>query len=122
MQRNLPVPQHQEDRLMKGTFLRFYVHEHRRRQGQSLYDWLLEKAKKMGIHGGSAFRAIAGYGRHGVIHEQRFFELSADLTVEVEFVVSEEQAEQLLEALRQDRIHLVYAKLPADFGVMDGEN
>jgi PII-like signaling protein len=107
---------------MKGTFLRFYVHERRRREGESLYDWLLEKARKMGIHGGSAFRAISGYGRHGVLHEQRFFELSADLTVEVEFVVTDEQAEQLLEALRRANIHLVYAKLPADFGVIEGEN
>ena len=107
---------------MKGTFLRFYVHEQRRRNGKPLYDWLLEKARTIGIHGGSAFRAIAGYGRHGILHEQRFFELSADLTVEVEFVVSEEQAEQLLDLLRRERIHLVYATLPADFGVMEGDN
>ena len=60
---------------MKGTYLRFYVHELRRRHGEPLYDWLLKKAKDIGIHGGSAFRAIAGYGRHGVLHEQRFFEL-----------------------------------------------
>jgi PII-like signaling protein len=83
---------------------------------------LLNKAKALGVHGGSAFRAIAGYGRHGVLHEQRFFELSADLTVEVEFVVSDQQAEQLLETIRQASIHIVYAKLPADFGVIDGED
>ena len=107
---------------MKGTYLRFYVHERRRRKGEPLYDWLLNKAKALGIPGGSAFRAIAGYGGHGVLHEQRFFELSADLTVEVEFVVSDQQAELLLEAIRKEGIHVVYAKLPADFGVIDGEN
>ena len=42
-----------------------------------------------GIHGGSAFRASAGFGRHGVLHEEHFFELSADLNVVVGFVVSE---------------------------------
>jgi PII-like signaling protein len=107
---------------MKGTYLRFYIHESRRRAGEPLYDWLLNKAKALGIHGGSVFRAIAGYGRHGVLHEQRFFELSADLTVEVEFVVSDEQAEQLLDTIRRESIHIVYAKLPADFGVIDGED
>jgi len=106
----------------KGTYLRFYVHERRRRKGEPLYDWLLNKAKALGIHGGSAFRAIAGYGRHGVLHEQRFFELSADLTVEVEFVVTDEQAEQLLNVIRTERIHVVYAKLPADFGAIEGED
>src|SRR5215813_2545195 len=107
---------------MKGTYLRFYVHELRKREGKYLYDWLLEKAKAMGIHGGSAFRAIAGYGRHGVLHEQRFFELVADLTVEVEFVVTDEEAERLLEMVRQENIHLVYAKVPAEFGVIEGRD
>ena len=87
-----------------------------------LHEWLLQKAKQVGIQGGSAFRAIAGFGRHGVLHEQRFFELSADLTVEVEFVVREEQSEQLLEAVRQEGIHIVYAKVPAEFGVIDGKD
>ena len=45
---------------MKGTLLRFYVHENRKHHHILLYEWLLEHAKKTGIHGGSAFRAIAG--------------------------------------------------------------
>jgi PII-like signaling protein len=107
---------------MKGTYLRFYVHELRKRDGKWLYDWLLERAKAMDIHGGSAFRAIAGYGRHGVLHEQRFFELVADLTVEVEFVVTDEEAERLLEMVRREGIHIVYAKVPAEFGVIEGKD
>ena len=78
---------------MKGTLLRFYVHENRKHRHILLYEWLLEQAKKMGIHGGSAFRAIAGFGRHGVIHEERFFELASDLTVEIDFAVSDKEAE-----------------------------
>ena len=107
---------------MKGTFLKFYVYEQRKHKRELLYEWLLEKAKQIGIQGGSAFRAIAGYGRHGVLHEQRFFELSADLTVEVEFVVSDEQSKQLLEAIRQEGIHVVYAEVPAEFGAIDGHD
>jgi PII-like signaling protein len=106
---------------MQGTYLRFYVHENRRHKGVLLYEWLLEEAKRLGLRGGSAFRAIAGFGRHGVIHEQHFFELAGDLTVKVEFVVTQEEAERMLEDLRQAKIRLVYAVLPAEFGVIEGK-
>ena len=105
---------------MNGTYLRFYVHENRKHHGMLVYEWLLETAKKSGIHGGSAFRAIAGYGRHGVLHEQHFFELAGDLTVEVEFLLSEEQAEALLGVLRREQVRVFYAKVPAQFGVIEG--
>lgn len=104
---------------MKGTFLRFYVHENRKHDHVLLYEWLLEHAKEMGIRGGSAFRAIAGFGRHGVIHEQHFFELAGNLTIEVEFVVTEEQAGRMLDLIRGESIHIFYALIPADFGAID---
>lgn len=107
---------------MNGTYLRFYVHENRKHGGILLYEWLLEAARKTGIHGGSAFRAIAGYGRHGVLHEQHFFELAGDLTVEVEFLVSEQQAERLLELIQREQIRLFYAKVSADFGMTQGKD
>jgi len=103
---------------MQGTYLRFYVHENRKHHGLLLYEWLLETAKKAGIHGGSAFRAIAGYGRHGVLHEQHFFELAGDLTVEIEFLLSEEQAQKLLGVLRKENVHVFYAKAAAEFGMV----
>jgi PII-like signaling protein len=103
---------------MQGTYLRFYVHENRKHHGLLLYEWLLETAKKAGIHGGSAFRAIAGYGRHGVLHEQHFFELAGDLTVEIEFLLSEEQAQMLLGVLRKENVQVFYAKAAAEFGMV----
>jgi len=106
---------------VQGSYLRFYVHENRKHHGILLYEWLLEQAKKMGIHGGSAFRAIAGFGRHGVLHEQHFFELAGDLTVEVEFIVNDEEAERLFALVRDEKIHLFYARAPAEFGVLDGD-
>jgi uncharacterized protein len=107
---------------MRGTYLRFYVHENRRHNGILLYEWLLETAKKQGIHGGSAFRAIAGFGRHGVLHEQHFFELAGDLTVEVEFVLSEEEAATLLGLIQREQIRLFYARVPAEFGMIEGHD
>jgi len=103
---------------MHATFLRFYVHESRRHGAKLLYEWLLEQARDLGISGGSAFRAIAGYGRHGVVHEQRFFELSADLPVEIEFVVNEAQAQSLLELLRKEDIRVVYTRVAVEYGTI----
>ncbi len=105
---------------MNGVLLRFYVHEFRKHDGKLQYEWLLECAKQLGIHGGSAFRAIAGFGRHGVMHEQRFFELAADLTVEVEFAVTDLEASRLLERVRAERIETFFTRVPAEFGVIDG--
>jgi PII-like signaling protein len=103
---------------MNGIFLRFYVLENRRHRHVLLYEWLLEQAKAMGIRGGSAFRAIAGFGRHGNLHEQHFFELAGELTVEVEFVVTEEQARRLLDLVAAEKVHVFYAKVAAEFGAL----
>ncbi len=54
---------------MKGTHMRLYTYENRKIHGKLAYEWLLEQARGIGIAGGSAFRALAGYGRHGELHE-----------------------------------------------------
>ena len=100
---------------MNATVLRVYMHEGRRFHGVLLYDWLLEQSRKLGIPGGSAFRSIAGYGRHGVLHEQQFFELAGELPVVTEFIVSDTSAEQILATLRREKIDVVYARWPAEF-------
>ena len=104
---------------MKGSSLRFYMHENQKHRGMPLYEWLLGEAKQRGIAGGSAFRAIGGFGRHGVISEQHFFELAGQLTVLVEFIVSESQAEELLRIVREDGARLFFARFPAEFGLVD---
>ncbi len=97
--------------------LRFYLHESRKLHGILLYEWLLEEARRNGVHGGSAFRAIAGYGRHGVVFEPHFFELATDATVVVEFLLASEQAEAMLERLREEKISLFYSRFAIEIGV-----
>jgi PII-like signaling protein len=106
---------------MNGTILRFYVHENRTHRHVALFEWLLEQAKKLGIHGGSAFRAIAGFGRHGILHEEHFFELSADMTVVIEFVVSAEEAEKMLALLRREKVSIFYTRVQGEFGLIEGD-
>jgi len=91
---------------MQGCFLRFYVHENHRYHGRLLWEWLLEQANRIGIRGGSAFRAMAGFGRHHVVHESHFFELAGTLTVEVEFIVTDAESKQLLEIIEKAQVRL----------------
>ena len=105
---------------MKGIYLKFFVHENRKLHGLLAYEWLLEQAKKAGIRGGSAMRAIAGYGRQGVLHEDHFFELAGDLTVMVEFVVTEEEALRLIDMVAAEKASVFYLKIPVEFGVTNG--
>lgn len=99
-------------------FLRIYVTELKQHDGKLLYEWILEQAKKIGIPGGSVFRAIAGYGRHGRLHEETFFELSPDLPVELEFVAADAQIQRLLELLEKEKMALFYIKSAAESGLM----
>jgi PII-like signaling protein len=102
---------------MQGICLKFFVSESHRHCGKLLYEWLLEQAKGVGIGGGTAIRAIAGFGRHGRLHEEAFFELAGDLPVEVEFLVGDEQAERLLALLRDENLRLFYVRMPAEYGI-----
>ncbi|MGC1816924.1 MAG: DUF190 domain-containing protein [Casimicrobiaceae bacterium] len=90
---------------MNCVALRFYVHQPRKHGKALLFEWLLERAKELGIHGGSAFLAVAGYGRHGVIHEQKFYELAEVLPVMVEFIVRQDDADRMLALVRREKIH-----------------
>jgi PII-like signaling protein len=103
---------------MEGSILRFYVHENDRVHHRVVWEWLLEQANSLGLRGGSAFRAMAGFGRRHVLHEERFFELAGTLTIEVEFIVTEEEAQLLFELVRRENLSLFYAQIPARFGVV----
>jgi PII-like signaling protein len=104
---------------MQGSLLTFYVHENQRHAHRMLWEWLLEEANKLGISGGSAFRAVAGFGRHHVLRENRFFELGGTLTIAVEFIVSAQEQEALMRLLQGQGVRLFYACVPATFGVIN---
>lgn len=91
-----------------GVYLRFFVHENRRhRDGELLYEWLLNEAKNLGLPGGTAFRSDAGFGRLRVTQD----------AVCVDFVVSREDANRMLDCVRaEEDIQMFYAMFPAEFG------
>lgn len=101
---------------MNAVCLQVFVSEASRHHGKLTYEWLLDQAQELGISGGSAFRALAGFGRHGR-HDIGFFELAGELPVVVEFFVESSMADQLLKTLSEAGLKLVYAKLPAEIGI-----
>ncbi|HET8610824.1 MAG TPA: DUF190 domain-containing protein [Burkholderiales bacterium] len=104
--------------VVRGVCLKIYVSEAQQHDGELLYEWLVERARGLGVPGASVFRAIAGYGRHGKLHEEGFFELAGNVPVEVEFLVSAIQAERLLRLLSDEGLRLFYVKLPAEFSIV----
>jgi PII-like signaling protein len=100
------------------NLLSFYVSEKQHHDGKPLYEWLLEEARTLGVHGGSAFRAIAGFGRHGKLHEDTFFELAGELAVKVEFILEDALAEKLLDGLRARNIKVFYVRHEVSSGVI----
>jgi len=104
---------------MKGSLLRLYVNEGEHCGGVLLWEWLLEQGNRLGIRGGSAFRTIGGFGRRHAVHENHFFELAGSGSIEVEFVVTEDEERRLLDLIRQAGIRVFYSRIPAGFGVIN---
>jgi uncharacterized protein len=104
---------------MRGSFLRFYVHEGQRHGHDVVWEWLLIQANKLGIRGGSAFKATAGFGRHHILSEEKVFDFHGSSIIEIEFVVTNSEGQQLLNLIHREKLALFYAIIPACFGVVD---
>jgi len=100
------------------NLLTFYVGEKQHHNAMPMYEWLLDEAKQMGVHGGSAFRAIAGFGRHGRLHDEMFFELAGELAVKVEFILDDAITEQLLQRVHSQSLNIFYVRYSVQSGVI----
>lgn len=103
---------------MQNVYLKFYLTEKRQHNGSLLYEWLLDEARRLGATGGSAFRAIPGFGRHGRLHDESFFELAGELPVQVEFVTDGTTANRLVDSLRAHQFNLFYVRHVVETGVV----
>jgi uncharacterized protein len=102
--------------MMQGIYLKLFVPEEIRLHGDLLYEWILKQAESIGIPGGSAVRAMAGFSRHGRLHEQHFFELAGKLPIILEFFATDEAINQLMSLLTAEKVSLFYIKFQAEAG------
>src|SRR5437762_12977020 len=98
---------------MQGSLLRFYVHEGQRHHGRLVREWLLERAHELGIRGGSASGAMAGFGRHHVLHESHLCELAGTCTFEGEVSVTEGEPDRPRAVLCAATVGPLHPRLPA---------
>jgi PII-like signaling protein len=108
--------------MRDGVYLKFFVIENQRHGGQLLYQWLLREASAMGLPGGSAFRAVAGFGRHHVLHEARFYELAGELPMEVVFVADRAQADLLIAHVAAAGLSLFHCLMAAESGTTGSDD
>ena len=73
-----------------------YIGESDRSGGHPLYDVLLHLLQKKQIAGASAFRGLAGYGSHGVLHTTAILRLSEDLPIRIEAIDLPEKIDAVL--------------------------
>jgi PII-like signaling protein len=106
---------------MEGRLLRFYFTESQKCAHGVAWQWVLHEANRMGIPGGSAFRALASFGHHHTLHDFKFLEVMSPLGVMLEFVVTVVEAERLRETVRREGIRTVCGTLPVDFEVLNPE-
>lgn len=102
---------------MQGSLLRFYVHERDRIDGQPAWQWLLQQANRLNLPGGSAFRAMAGFGRHHVLRANHFFELAGTQAIEVEFIAADAEARAFVALVREKQPDMFFVRVPAEFGL-----
>ena len=102
---------------MDGQSLCFYVRESDRHGRTRLYRWLLVHALSQGLPGGTATRTVGGFGRHRFFHDARMVDLSVNLAIRVEFLLSNTQADQLLEYVRTAHPGIIFQLTLARFGV-----
>jgi PII-like signaling protein len=106
---------------MNATLLRIYVHENSKQDHILAYEWLLERARGLGLPGGFATRALAGFGRTGVMRADRFYELAGDVPIVVEFVASDALIDALLALVRDSGVRAFHVRMPVDCGMTDGK-
>jgi len=80
----------------QGKLLRIFIGELDTRDGEPLYQWLVEEARKNGLAGATVFRGLEGFGAHSRVHTAKVLRLSVDLPIVIEIVDTEEKIEAFL--------------------------
>jgi len=85
--------------MRDGMFMRLYLAESDRMNGQPAMQAVLELCRSAGLQGVTVMRGIEGMGLHGV-HTSAFLSLSSDLPLVIEAIDTPERIRHAVETLR----------------------
>ena len=100
---------------MDGYRLVFSTIRGRKHNNMQIHEWLIEKAKEIGIEGATVIEALEGYGRNKNLHSATFFEL-VDEPIEIIFLADEERCKKLFEMIKEENLSIFYSKSKTEFG------
>lgn len=84
-----------------AKLLRIFVGESDKHGAIPLYESIIFEAKKYGLAGATAMRAVMGFGANSIIHTAKLLEISSDLPVVIEIVDVEEKVRKFVEHVEE---------------------
>ncbi len=80
----------------EAELLRIFVGESDKFHGRSLYEVIVEEARRRGLAGATVVRATLGFGANSRIHTAKILQLSEDLPMIIEIVDTHEKIAEFL--------------------------
>ena len=82
-----------------GCLLRIMIGESDKYGRKPLYEWLVLKARELGLAGATVMRGMMGFGANSRIHTSKILRISDDLPVIIEIVDTREKLEAYLASI-----------------------
>ena len=101
---------------MKALAVTFYSYEFDKIHGLHIHEWLLEKAKDLGVSGGCSVRGIAGFGQNKLMHEEHFFELGSNVPIRTTFIMDKKLLKGLMMLIESEHLSLFYTLYKVEVG------
>lgn len=83
----------------EATLLRVFIGESDKLGRRPLYEVIVERARRAGLAGATAWRGFLGYGANSRIHTAKILRLSEDLPIIVEIVDERAKIDEFLPVL-----------------------
>jgi PII-like signaling protein len=93
----------------------FYTQADRSHEGESIYEWLVGKAKQHNITGITVIGGFEGVGHDGQTHQTNWFD-SSQQPIRVIMVLNREKSDEFLATLSGFNLHIFYTICPVEYG------
>jgi PII-like signaling protein len=101
---------------MEGYIVTFFTQQNRGQDGVSVANWIIEKAKQLGIRGATLLSGHEGFGHDGRYHSESIFDLE-DRPLQVVLVLTHDECERLFSAIEQKQLSVFFTKTATEFGL-----